>query len=74
MNLKKYQVTTVEDALAVIEDNGDSVTFDSSKERSNASLERGLVLTTRGSQALLLSQKGKRDTMNFTLQVRIIVP
>lgn len=70
MNLKKYQVTSVDDALAVIEDNGDSLNLDSSKERGNASLERGLSLTTRGSQAILLSQKGKKDTLNFTLQVR----
>lgn len=70
MNLKRYQVTSVEDALAVIEDNGDSSGLDNSKERGNASLERGLSLVTRSSQAIMLSQKGKRDTLNFTLQVR----
>ena len=70
VNLKKYQVTSVDDALAVIEDNGDGSNLDSSKERGTTSLERGLALTTRGSQALLLSQKGKKDTINFTLQVR----
>lgn len=69
VNLKKYQVTSVDDALAVIEDNGDSLGLDGSKERGNASLERGLSLTTRGGQALVLSQKGKKDTLNFTLQV-----
>ena len=70
VNLKKYQITSVEDALAVIEDNGDSLGLDGSKERGNASLERGLQLVTRGGQAIVLSQKGKKDTMNFTLQVR----
>ena len=70
MNLKKYQIKSVEDALAVIEDNGDSVGLDGSKERGNASLERGLQLVTRGGQAIVLSQKGKKDTLNFTLQVR----
>ena len=58
----------MDDAVAVIEDNGDSVPLDSSK--GNASLERGLSLATRGSQAILMSQKGKKDTLNFTLQVR----
>ena len=73
VNLKKYQVTTVEDALAVIEENGgDNSGLDSSKERGNASLERGLSLSTRGGQAIILSQKGKRDTINFTLQVRLL--
>ncbi len=59
----------MEDALGVIEDNGDSLGLDSSKERGNASLERGLSVSNRGGQAILLSQKGKRDTTNFTLQV-----
>lgn len=63
-------MTSVDDALAVIEDNGDSLSLDASKERGNISLERALSLNTRGSQALLLSQKGKKDTLNFTLQVR----
>lgn len=72
VNLKKYQVTTVEDALAVIGDNGDNPGLDNSKERGNASLERGLSLSTRGGQAIMLSQKGKRDTINFTLQVRLL--
>lgn len=74
VNLKRYQVVSVEDALAVIEDNGDSGGLDNSKERGNSSLERGLSLITRGGQAIVLSQKGKRDTLNFTLQVRTWLP
>lgn len=70
VNLKKYQVTSVDDALAVMEDNGDSLGLDGSRDKGNASLERGLSLSTRGGQAIMLSQKGKRDTLNFTLQVR----
>ena len=70
VNLKRYQVTTLDDAFAVIEDNGDSLTAESSRDRGTASLERGLALSTRGAQAITLSQKGKKDTMVFTLQVR----
>lgn len=69
MNLKKYQVTTVDDALAVIEENGDQLPGESLRDRGNASLERGLSLSTRGGQALQMSQKGKRDTLIFTLGV-----
>lgn len=69
VNLRKYQVTTVDDALAVIEENGDSTPGDSSRDRGTASLERGLALTTRGGQALQMSQKGKKDTLFFTLGV-----
>ena len=72
VNLKKYQVTGVDDALAVIEDNGDASGLDGSKDRGNASLERGLQLVTRGGQAIILSQKGKKDTVNFTLQVGMV--
>ena len=70
VNLKRYQIVTVDDALAVIEDNGDSAGLDGLKERGNSSLERGLSLSTRGGQAIMLSQKGKKDTLYFTLQVR----
>lgn len=69
VNLKRYQVTSIDDALAVIEDNGDGGGLDSSKERGNSSLERGLSLITRGGQAIVLSQKGKKDTLFFTLQI-----
>ena len=69
VNLKKYQVTTVDDALAVIEENGDQLPGESLRDRGNASLERGLSLSTRGGQALQLSQKGKKDTLIFTLGV-----
>lgn len=69
VNLKKYQVTTVDDALAVIEENGDQLPGESLRDRGNASLERGLSLSTRGGQALQMSQKGKRDTLIFTLGV-----
>ena len=69
VNLKKYQVTTVDDALAVIEENGDQLPGESLRDRGNASLERGLSLSTRGGQALQISQKGKKDTLVFTLGV-----
>ncbi len=71
-NLKRYQITSVDDAYAVIEDNGDTLTMESSRDRGTASLERGLALSTRGAQAINLSQKGKKDTMVFTLQVNAI--
>ncbi len=67
VNLKKYQVTSVDDALAVIEENGDSMPNEAS--RGTASLERGLSLSTRGAHAVQLSQKGKKDTLFFTLGV-----
>ena len=57
----------------MIDDNGDGSGLDSSKERGNSSLERGLSLITRGGQAIVLSQKGKKDTLNFTLQVSDLV-
>ena len=69
VNLKKYQVTSVEDALSVIEENGDSVS--ATLEQKGSSLDKGLLqLVTRGGQAIVLSQKGKKDTLNFTLQVK----
>ncbi len=67
VNLKRYQVTSVDDALAVIEDNGDSMPPEAS--RGTASLERGLSLSSRAAHALQLSQKGKKDTVFFTLGV-----
>ena len=60
----------MDDAYAVIEDNGDSQALDSAKDKSYSSLEKGLSLVTRAGQAIVLSQKGKKDTVNFTLQVR----
>ncbi len=70
VNLKKYQVTTVDDALAVLEENGDNAPSDNLKDsRGTASLDRGLSLSSRGGQAILMSQKGKKDTLFFTLQV-----
>ena len=72
VNLRRYQVTSVDDALAVLEDNGDLSSFDSSGgSRGTASLERGLSYTTKGGQALQLSQKGKKDNLTFTLSVCI---
>ena len=71
VNLRKYQVTTVDDALALLEDSSDPLPWDlnSSGGRGTASLERGLSLTTKGGQALQMSQKGKKDNMHFTLGV-----
>ena len=71
VNLKRYQVTTVDDALAVLEDNGEQTQLDLSGGRGTASLERGLSLTTKAGQAIQLSQKGKKDTVFFTLQVNL---
>ena len=70
------QVTTVDDALAVLEENGDPVPHENSSSggRGTASLERGLSLATKGSQAIQLSQKGKKDTLFFTLGVSLCVP
>lgn len=67
------QVTTVDDALAVLEENGDPVPHENSSGggRGTASLERGLSLATKGSQAIQLSQKGKKDTLFFTLGVSL---
>lgn len=74
VNLRKYQVTSVDDALAVMEDNGDLSSFDNSGgSRGTASLERGMSYTTRGGQALHLSQKGKKDNLTFTLSVRLVI-
>lgn len=71
VNLKKYQITTVDDALAVLEENGDTLPGEGLREikSSNASLDRGLSLSTRGGHAIQASQKGKKDTLSFTLQV-----
>ena len=67
------QVTTLDDALAVLEENGDPLPHENSSSggRGTASLERGLSLTTRGSQAIQMSQKGKKDTLFFTLGVSL---
>ena len=65
VNLRKYRVQTIEDALTVLED-------PLPPELSRwSSLEKGSLLTTnRGAQALYSSQKGKEDTLTFTLGVR----
>lgn len=70
MAINDFQVTTVDDALAVLEENGDPVPLEnSSGGRGTASLERGLSLTTKGGHAIHMSQKGKKDTLYFTLGV-----
>ena len=65
LNLMKYKVVTVEDAIRLVEENGDTLPLDSSQSRG-APLEKGL---SPGAQALQLSQKGKKDTLQFTLGV-----
>jgi SLIT-ROBO Rho GTPase activating protein len=70
VNLRKYRVTSVEDALVVLEEAGESMTMDSSSQsRGSASLDRGLSYQTRGGQAITLSQRGKKDALHFTLGV-----
>jgi len=70
MTINDFQVTTVDDALAVLEENGDPLPLEnSSGGRGTASLERGLSLTTKGGHAIHMSQKGKKDTLYFTLGV-----
>ena len=72
VNLKKYQMTTVDDALAVLEDNGDPMPFEGAGGgRGTASLERGLTYSTKGGQAIQLAQKGKKDNLFFTLAVSV---
>ena len=62
----KYKVISVEDAARLVEENGDTApTLDSSLSR-NTTLEKGLSV---GAQTLQQSQKGKRDTLMFTLQI-----
>lgn len=68
VNLRKYKVQTVDDALAVLEEAGEPIPSESASKAS--SLDRGsLALTTRAVQALHASQKGKEDTLTFTLGV-----
>ena len=71
MTIYTFQVTTVDDALAVLEENGDPMPLENSSSggRGTTSLERGLSLATKGGHALHMSQKGKKDTMFFTLGV-----
>jgi SLIT-ROBO Rho GTPase activating protein len=70
VNLKKYRITSVEDALSVLEEAGDAMTVDTGgQSRGSASLDRGLAYQTRASQAITLSQRGKKDALHFTLGV-----
>ena len=39
------------------------------QSRGSASLDRGLSYQTRGGQAITLSQRGKKDSLHFTLGV-----
>ncbi len=68
-NLQKYKVQTVDDAIAVLEEMGDAIPPETLGK--SMSLERGsLVPSTRSVQALHASQKGKDDTLTFTIGVR----
>jgi hypothetical protein len=70
VNLKKYRITSVDDALSVLEEAGDAMTVDTGgQSRGSASLDRGLSYQTRASQAISLSQRGKKDALHFTLGV-----
>ncbi|CAI8048569.1 SLIT-ROBO Rho GTPase-activating protein 3 [Geodia barretti] len=74
VNLKKYRITSVEDALSVLEEAGDAMTVDTGgQSRGSASLDRGLAYQTRASQAITLSQRGKKDALHFTLGVRLFL-
>jgi hypothetical protein len=74
VNLRKYQVVTVSDALAVVEENSDPVsTIERFHNHASSVLERQLPLSSGGGRALLLSQKGKRDTLVFTLGVSLFL-
>lgn len=70
-NLLKYKVQSVDSALGALEEAGEPIPPETSSKAS--SLDRGnLPTTTRGVQALYLSQKGKEDTFSFTLGVGFI--
>lgn len=71
VNLKMFQVTTVDDAFAVVEENGDPLPKRFHNHAS--SLERQLPLSMGGGHVLLLSQKGKKDTLFFTLGVSLFL-
>lgn len=91
VNLKKYRITSVEDALSVLEEAGDAMVYISfsysshlptslpqsveagSQSRGSASLDRGLSYQTKASQAISLSQRGKKDALHFTLGVCLSV-
>ena len=66
-NLRKYKVQTIDDALGVLEEMGETIPEPASRA---SPLDRGsLAQTTRAVQALHSSQKGKEDTLSFTLGV-----
>ena len=95
VNLKKYRITSVEDALSVLEEAGDAMVYiyihihilllssaylslpqsveAGSQSRGSASLDRGLSYQTKASQAISLSQRGKKDALHFTLGVCLSV-
>ena len=67
-NLLRYKVVSVNDAIKLIEEAGESVPPESSK---SSSLDRGnLPTSSRSAHALHVSQKGKKDTLTFTTGVR----
>ena len=67
VNLLKYKVQTIDDALALMEEAGEQLPPEPSR---STVLERGsLNPTTRAVHALHHSQKGKEDTLTFTLEV-----
>lgn len=69
VNLKKFQVTSTSDALDVVEENGDPLPTSKRFHNHASSLERQLPLSSGGGHVLLLSQKGKKDPLVFTLGV-----
>ena len=69
-NLKRYKVVTIHDAIKLLEDAGESVPPETAGKAS--SLDRGnLVTSTRGAHVLHSSQKGKKDTLTFTMGVSL---
>ena len=67
-NLRKYRVQTVDDAIAVLEEMGDAIPAESIGK--SVSLDRGSINpNTRAVQVLHASQKGKEDTLTFTMGV-----
>ena len=67
-NLRRYKVVTIQDAVRLVEEAGDSLPPEGIPRA--ISLEKGnITANARAVQALYSSQKGKRDTLTFTLGV-----
>lgn len=68
LKLERFKVETIEDALAVVQESGDVLP----QKITNPSppFKHGLSLSTLGSNAIFILQKGKKQIMQIILTVK----